>query len=209
MSDNDSVSAVDSPGEHVTLLERWFAAFNAHDVDALCAMVDPSVEVIPLPGAETAPPGTSYHGPEGLRTLLTAGFQRYPQLHLDHGPPQMTGNRATVELEFVLDDGVEPPRVRAAVGQYRISGGRIRRMSAYNRENHRPGKRTRVEMLSPREREVLSLLAAGRTIPEIADELVLSPLTVRTHVRNAKDKLHARTTAHAVALALDERALDV
>ncbi|HEY8001052.1 MAG: LuxR C-terminal-related transcriptional regulator [Vicinamibacteria bacterium] len=53
-----------------------------------------------------------------------------------------------------------------------------------------------------REREVLQLLAEGRTDGQIADLLELSPATVQTHVRNAKAKLGARTRAQAVALAL-------
>lgn len=57
-------------------------------------------------------------------------------------------------------------------------------------------------VLSSREREVLSLLAAGYSTEEAAAQLILSPLTVRTHVRNAMDKLGARSRTHAVALAL-------
>jgi DNA-binding CsgD family transcriptional regulator len=53
-----------------------------------------------------------------------------------------------------------------------------------------------------REREVLGLLAGGRTDGQIADLLELSPATVQTHVRNAKAKLGARTRAQAVAIAL-------
>ena len=53
-----------------------------------------------------------------------------------------------------------------------------------------------------REREVLELLAGGRTDGQIADLLELSPATVQTHVRNAKAKLGARTRAQAVAIAL-------
>jgi DNA-binding CsgD family transcriptional regulator len=53
-----------------------------------------------------------------------------------------------------------------------------------------------------REREVLTLLAAGATDEQIAETLELSPATVQTHVRNAKAKLGARTRAQAVALAL-------
>ena len=53
-----------------------------------------------------------------------------------------------------------------------------------------------------REREVLELLAAGRTDSQIAELLELSPATVQTHVRNAKSKLGARTRAQAVAIAL-------
>lgn len=56
--------------------------------------------------------------------------------------------------------------------------------------------------LSPREREVLSWLAQGLTGEEIASELHLSAETIRTHVRNAMDKLGARTRVQAIVLAL-------
>ncbi len=62
---------------------------------------------------------------------------------------------------------------------------------------------TRVE-LSRREREVVRLVALGRTGPEIADELQIAHDTVRTHVRNAMLKLDARSRAHLVAKALGE-----
>ncbi|MGH2987965.1 MAG: response regulator transcription factor [Solirubrobacterales bacterium] len=55
---------------------------------------------------------------------------------------------------------------------------------------------------SSREREVLALLADGATDRQVAASLDLSPATVRTHVRNAKTKLGARTRAQAVAVAL-------
>jgi DNA-binding CsgD family transcriptional regulator len=55
---------------------------------------------------------------------------------------------------------------------------------------------------SAREREVLALLADGRTDGQIAAQLDLSPATIQTHVRNAKAKLGARTRAQAVAIAL-------
>jgi PAS domain S-box-containing protein len=60
-------------------------------------------------------------------------------------------------------------------------------------------------ILSPREREVMSLIASGLTAVQVADELYLSPMTVRTHVRNAKDKLGANTVAQAIAIALRTR----
>ena len=58
-----------------------------------------------------------------------------------------------------------------------------------------------VESLSPREREVLSLVAQGLTNPEIAERLVLSLATVKTHVRSILAKLDARDRVHAVLLA--------
>lgn len=57
--------------------------------------------------------------------------------------------------------------------------------------------------LSGREAEILALLARGFTGEEIAQRLVLSPETVRTHVRNAMAKLEARTRTEAVVKALE------
>ena len=56
--------------------------------------------------------------------------------------------------------------------------------------------------MTQRESQVLRLLARGRSGAQIADELVLSPETVRSHIRNAMSKLGATTRSHAVALAL-------
>jgi DNA-binding NarL/FixJ family response regulator len=57
--------------------------------------------------------------------------------------------------------------------------------------------------LSDREAEILAMLARGLTGEEIAQRLVLSPETVRTHVRNAMGKLEARTRTEAVVKALE------
>jgi PAS domain S-box-containing protein len=62
---------------------------------------------------------------------------------------------------------------------------------------------------TPRECEVLSLLASGATDEQIAEALALSPATVQTHVRNAKAKLGARTRAQAVAMALQQGLISV
>jgi DNA-binding CsgD family transcriptional regulator len=56
--------------------------------------------------------------------------------------------------------------------------------------------------LSDREREVVHLVALGHTAREIGDELHISHDTVRTHVRNAMSKLHARSSPQLVAIAL-------
>lgn len=58
------------------------------------------------------------------------------------------------------------------------------------------------DALSDREREVLRLVAAGLTNVGIAEALVLSPHTVRTHIRNCLRKLGVSTRAQAV-LALE------
>ena len=67
----------------------------------------------------------------------------------------------------------------------------------------------RTRQLSPREREVLALLARGLTGEQIAERLVLSPETVRTHIRNAREKLGASTRVEAVTMALLTREIQV
>ena len=56
--------------------------------------------------------------------------------------------------------------------------------------------------LSPRGHEILGLLAEGLTGREIARRLYLSPETVRTHIRNATNRLGAKTRVQAVAIML-------
>ncbi|MFD6497964.1 response regulator [Streptomyces sp. NPDC060188] len=55
--------------------------------------------------------------------------------------------------------------------------------------------------LTAREREVMIMAARGMSNTDIADELHLSPLTVRTHVQRAMTKLHARDRAQLVVAA--------
>ena len=79
------------------------------------------------------------------------------------------------------DHADEPARVRVDVPAGRLGAGRP---------------------LSDREREVVTAVALGESIDEIAERLGLSPETVRTHLRNLRQKLGARNRPHAVALAL-------
>jgi DNA-binding NarL/FixJ family response regulator len=55
--------------------------------------------------------------------------------------------------------------------------------------------------LSPRERQILGLLAEGRTQGQIATELVISSKTVATHIQHILSKLGVHTRAQAVATA--------
>lgn len=62
-----------------------------------------------------------------------------------------------------------------------------------------PEKAAAAEGLSPREREVLELLARGYFYKEITEALSLSISTVNTHVRRIYEKLHVHSRAQAVA----------
>jgi len=71
----------------------------------------------------------------------------------------------------------------------------------------RAGPRGR-QALSAREREVLSLVAAGRTDQSIAAELVIGLATVRSHLDNIRDKTGRRRRAELTRLAYEEGLVD-
>lgn len=71
---------------------------------------------------------------------------------------------------------------------------------------HRPTPAAHAEThgLSPREAEVLDLLAKGYLYKEIADKTGLTYATVHTHIRHIYEKLHVRSRAQAVAMHLGQ-----
>lgn len=62
--------------------------------------------------------------------------------------------------------------------------------------------------LSPRQREILALVAAGRTSKEIAGQLGISESTVNWHLANAFERLGASSRAEAVALSMRDEVTD-
>ena len=68
----------------------------------------------------------------------------------------------------------------------------------------RPDQRdARLADLTPREREILALVGRGLSNHRVASQLVLSPLTVKTHVSRLFLKLHARDRAQCVVIAYE------
>ncbi|MEU4677800.1 response regulator transcription factor [Micromonospora sp. NPDC023737] len=65
------------------------------------------------------------------------------------------------------------------------------------------GVGTRLKELTNRERETVALLAQGLSNDQIAERMVISPLTAKTHVNRAMMKLHARDRAQLVVLAYE------
>lgn len=98
--------------------------------------------------------------------------------------------------------------VRVAVrGDALISPSVTRRLIAEfaNRPDSAPEPDRRLDALTSREREVMQLVAAGRTNDEIAAQLVVSPLTAKTHVSRIMAKLGARDRSQVVVMAYEYR----
>lgn len=64
------------------------------------------------------------------------------------------------------------------------------------------------DLLTPREREILQLLANGDSNADVAAKLFISQETVKSHVRHILAKLEADTRTHAVAIAIRESIID-
>ena len=64
------------------------------------------------------------------------------------------------------------------------------------------------DILTPREREILQLLADGLSNGDVAERLFISQETVKSHVRHILTKLEADTRTQAVAIALREAMID-
>jgi DNA-binding NarL/FixJ family response regulator len=87
---------------------------------------------------------------------------------------------------------------------------RVRRLLERPRGNGpAPANNGKLEALTPREREILGLLAHGGHQEDIAAQLVISPKTVATHIQRILGKLEVRNRAQAVSLALREEQVDV
>ncbi|MEV0299037.1 response regulator transcription factor [Nocardia sp. NPDC050710] len=65
------------------------------------------------------------------------------------------------------------------------------------------GTTTGLRELTNREREAVALVAQGLSNDQIADRMVISPLTAKTHINRAMVKLHARDRAQLVVLAYE------
>ena len=58
-------------------------------------------------------------------------------------------------------------------------------------------------LLTPRELEILKLIAGGLTCKEVAQKVDLAPGTVERHIENARHKMGARNRGHLITKALE------
>src|SRR3954454_20001986 len=107
--------------------------------------------------------------------------------------------RETDPAELV--DGVRA----VAAGEAALSPSALRRVIAdlaSQPDPRLPGPE-QLDELTPREREVMALVAAGLSNVDIADQLVITRGTAKTHVSRVLRKLHARDRAQLVTLAYE------
>jgi DNA-binding NarL/FixJ family response regulator len=91
-----------------------------------------------------------------------------------------------------------------AAGDALLSPGVTRRLVVEFAERAKePGSAPALDALTEREREVMGLVAEGLSNEEIAERLVVSPATAKTHVSRAMVKLGARDRAQLVVFAFE------
>jgi NarL family two-component system response regulator LiaR len=146
------------------------------------------------------------------------GIEAIEQIQADH-----PGARILVLTSFSSEDKIFPAIKAGALG-YHLKDSSPEELVEAIRQVHRgesalhpviarkvlkelsrpSGRPPTADPLTPREVEVLRLVAQGRSNQEIADELFISETTVRTHVSNILSKLHLASRTQAALFALRE-----
>lgn len=166
--------AADDERRVVRLNDRWSDLSGYSAADAIGMRIDDLLAPESRPGIEIR-----------WRDLLTAGL-------------------STARVLLLRPDG---GRIAVRYGAFAnvVAGIHVAAfLSEPGQDNRalRPQRARRAGQLTRREQESLRLVAMGMTTTVAAQQLGISPETVRTHVRNAMNKLGARTRAQAIAIAM-------
>jgi DNA-binding NarL/FixJ family response regulator len=108
-------------------------------------------------------------------------------------------------LKEVLPEQLAPAVRIVAAGEALLAPSITRRLIERFAQGPVPGRQpgTSLEELTPRELEVLRLLARGMSNAEIAQQLIVGEATVKTHVAHVLAKLNLRDRIHAVVFAYE------
>jgi DNA-binding NarL/FixJ family response regulator len=143
------------------------------------------------------------------RRLLAAagGGVKVVMLSESHDPQTMLAAIRAGAVGYLTKDQAPDRLADAIAGVVQGEAAVSRRMVSYLMDDVRGGEQQlelaprppQRERLTPRQLEILRLIASGYTTAQIAAELFLSPETVRWHVKAILRKLNARTRAEAAA----------
>jgi len=169
----EALRLAESRAPDVVLLDLEMPVLGGIEACATIRGRHPGVEVLILTVSESEP---------DLWAALRMGAAGYL---LKNMPPAEL-------IEAVLDAGHGEPYIAQP-----MAGRMLREFAEGLRSTGDP-----LAELSSREREVLALLADGMRNREIADRLVVSETTVKTHVRHILEKLRLRNRSEAAAFAV-------
>jgi DNA-binding NarL/FixJ family response regulator len=191
-----------STDPRLSVVDQWYEAYNARDVEAMCAVADPDVEVVPMGPLLTKLPGASFHGHDGLRTLAEWSYANYPPLRVESWTTRKVRGWILGSATFLVDDTQTPVVRRHTETLFAVHRQLVRTARTFLTDSQALEVAAGVPALTPREREIFQLLARGLNAPDIARELVLSPATVRTHIQNGVARLGAKSRLQALAMAV-------
>lgn len=151
----------------VVLLDFWLADLSGPEAITAILAAHPDTKVLAL---------SSWHSPVHIEAALVAGAVGF------------------LPRSLTVDKAAEAIR-RARAGEVpvfaRELSALLRRIAA--RDERVDEVTARFATVSPRERQVLALIAAGHPVERIAQQLAISPATVRTHTTNLLAKTGARS----------------
>jgi DNA-binding NarL/FixJ family response regulator len=192
--------------DHPAILQAISMYFDTHDDLELVGRArdgDGALRLIAQSSPEVAVldirmPGLS--GVEVTRRLRSSGSKTSVILYTGDADRALllealdAGARGFLLKEAPLDDLIRAVRIVAGGGTY-VDPALAGTLTG-------PDAAERLTLLTPRERQILQLLADGMRNEQVARELSISPLTVRSHVNNAMRRLDSDTRTQAVARAL-------
>ena len=159
-----------------------------------------------------------------LMDIRMPGLDGLQATHEIAGDGRLAGVRVVILTTFELDEYVfealragasgflvkhtEPAELVRAVrvvasGEALLSPSVTRRLISEFADRAKPPPPTSLDALTERERQLVGLVGEGLSNDDIAERLVLSPATVKTHVNRAMMKLGARDRAHLVVFAYE------
>ena len=143
-------------------------------------------------------------GPIAPSRSFAAARRVTPREHTTLAQAMAQARTALVEAASATAVAAQSTRTMAAALDELLLFLTVSESAAIQEPRPGDGHERRTGALSPREREVLALVAEGRSNKAIAAALFLSPNTVKTHVASLLTKMHADTRAQLAAISASQ-----